>query len=261
MSCVPKIAIVLGSGLGECIKEFKLEYKVPFSDIPYFPCTTVSEHRGMLLFGKIKEVPIVMMQGRVHFYEGYDAKEVVRPIRILKILGIEQIVLTNSSGAINSSYIPGDIVIVQDHIATFVPNPLQGENIEELGTRFPDMSQIYDSQLQQLMLKVANQLSIQLKDGVYLQSAGPSFESPAEIKMYQHLGADMVGMSTACEAIAARHAGIRVVALSCISNMASGISEQALSMEEVVINAKKMGNKLADLLLFYVQQFSKEGDK
>lgn len=258
IACNPKVAIVLGSGLGESIRDFKASQSLLYRDIPYFPSATVEEHKGVFLFGTLHDVPVVFMQGRVHYYEGYSVEEVVRPIRILRMLGVEKLILTNSSGAVNEAYSPGDMVVIEDHIASFVPNPLRGRNMDTIGPRFPDMSHIYHKDMQTIIKDAAKELNIPMQSGVYLQTAGPSFESPAEIRMYRTLGADLVGMSTACEAIAARHAGMQVGGISCVSNMASGISKENLTMKEVVENADKLRDKLGALIGLCVKNIAKE---
>jgi len=254
----PKVAVVLGSGLGESIDNFKLNQSLPYCKIPHFPSATVQEHKGVFLIGTLYGVPIIFMQGRVHYYEGYHMEEVVRPIRILRMLGVEKLILTNSSGAVNETYSPGDMVVIKDHIASFVPNPLRGRNMDIIGPRFPDMSHIYHKDMQMIIKDAAKELNIPMQSGVYLQTAGPSFESPAEIRMYRILGADLVGMSTACEAIAARHAGMQVGGISCVSNMASGISKENLTMKEVVENADKLRDRLGALIGLCVKNIAKE---
>lgn len=222
----PRVGLILGSGLGNYAKNMKIECEIPYGDIPEFPVSTVKGHAGRFLFGYIGDVPVVLMKGRVHYYEGYSMEEVVLPIRLMKLLGIEVLFLTNAAGGINRNFCTGDFMMITDQISNFVPSPLIGENVSELGERFPDMTHIYDMKLQKLIQKTAEEEQIPIQEGVYVQSSGPNFESPAEIRMFAALGADAVGMSTACEALAARHAGIRVCGISCISNMASGINEE-----------------------------------
>ena len=230
---VPKVALVLGSGLGDYADNIKVVKEINYSDIEGFPVSTVVGHAGKFIFGYVGEVPVVCMKGRVHFYEGYPISDVVLPARLMKLLGAEILFLTNAAGGMNKKFHAGDLMMITDHIGTFVPNPLVGPNIDELGTRFPDMTHIYDEELQHLIRETAEEERVPLREGVYLQTTGPNFESPAEVKMYGLLGADAVGMSTACEAVAARHAGIRVCGISCVSNMASGISGKELSHQEV----------------------------
>ena len=230
---VPKVALVLGSGLGDYASQLRVEAAVDYHEIEGFPVSTVPGHTGRFVFGYVGDVPVVCMQGRVHYYEGYSMEEVVLPVRLMKKIGIEILFLTNASGGINPEFAAGDFMMIRDQIASFVPSPLIGQNIEKLGTRFPDMTHIYDEELQHLIRETAEEERVPLREGVYLQTTGPNFESPAEVKMYGLLGADAVGMSTACEAVAARHAGIRVCGISCVSNMASGISGKELSHQEV----------------------------
>ena len=230
---VPRVGLILGSGLGGYAKNMKVEMEIPYGDIPGFPVSTVQGHDGKFLLGYIGDVPAVVMKGRVHFYEGYAMEDVVLPTRLMKRMGIEVLFLTNAAGGINRAFRVGDFMMITDQISSFVPSPLIGENVSELGERFPDMTHIYDEELMQIIRMTADEEEIPLQSGVYLQTTGPNFESPAEIRMYGVLGADAVGMSTACEAITARHAGIRVCGISCISNMASGLSDEELSHLDV----------------------------
>ena len=229
----PEIAIVLGSGLGAFGDQIQVEQTLSYHELEGFPVSTVKGHKGQFLFGYIGEVPVVLMQGRVHFYEGYTISDVVLPIRLMKLMGAHTLFLTNASGGINPAFHPGGLMMLTDHVSIFAPNPLIGENIEELGTRFPDMSQVYDLELQKILTDTAEENGIELFEGVYAQLTGPSFESPAEIRMLGKLGVDAVGMSTVVEAIVANHMGMRICGVSCISNMAAGISENLLTHEEV----------------------------
>ena len=229
----PEIAIVLGSGLGAFGDQIQVEQTLSYHELEGFPVSTVKGHKGQFLFGYIGEVPVVFMQGRVHFYEGYTISDVVLPIRLMKLMGAHTLFLTNASGGINPAFHPGGLMMLTDHVSIFAPNPLIGENIEELGTRFPDMSQVYDLELQKILTDTAAENGIELFEGVYAQLTGPSFESPAEIRMLGKLGVDAVGMSTVVEAIVANHMGMRICGVSCISNMAAGISENPLTHEEV----------------------------
>ncbi|MDY3109325.1 MAG: purine-nucleoside phosphorylase [Lachnospiraceae bacterium] len=229
----PEIAIVLGSGLGAFGDQIQVEQTLSYHELEGFPVSTVKGHKGQFLFGYIGEVPVVLMQGRVHFYEGYTISDVVLPIRLMKLMGAHTLFLTNASGGINPAFHPGGLMMLTDHVSIFAPNPLIGENIEELGTRFPDMSQVYDLELQKILTDTAAENGIELFEGVYAQLTGPSFESPAEIRMLGKLGVDAVGMSTVVEAIVANHMGMRICGVSCISNMAAGISENPLTHEEV----------------------------
>ena len=244
---VPRVGLILGSGLGGYAKNMKVEMEIPYGDIPGFPVSTVQGHDGKFLLGYIGDVPAVVMKGRVHFYEGYAMEDVVLPTRLMKRMGIEVLFLTNAAGGINRAFRVGDFMMITDQISSFVPSPLIGENVSELGERFPDMTHIYDEELMQIIRMTADEEEIPLQSGVYLQTTGPNFESPAEIRMYGVLGADAVGMSTACEAIAARHAGIRVCGISCISNMASGLSDEELSHLDVQSVADQRAAELSGL--------------
>lgn len=237
----PKVALVLGSGLGDYGDNIDIRYRVDYAEIDNFPISTVEGHQGRFLFGYIKDVPVVVMQGRIHYYEGYSMSDVVLPIRLMHLMGAEILMLTNSSGGLNPDFVPGDLMMITDQISTFVPSPLIGKNIDELGTRFPDMTHIYDRSLQQMIRDVAKDMDFSLKEGVYIQFTGPNYESPAEVRMARLLGADAVAMSTACEAVAAKHMGMRICGISCISNMAAGITGQPLSHEEV----KAAGERVA----------------
>ena len=245
---VPKVALVLGSGLGGFASNMKVEVEVPYSEIEGFPVSTVPGHEGSFLFGYVGEVPIVAMNGRVHYYEGYDISDVVLPIRVMFLLGAEILILTNAAGGINLDFKPGDLMAITDHVGTFVPSPLRGANIDELGTRFPDMSKIYDPEILELLKEVGEEEGIDLKEGVYIQAPGPQYETPAEIRMMRILGASVVGMSTTIEATAARHMGMRVCGISCVTNMAAGILDQPLSHEEVFETANIAGEKFQRLV-------------
>lgn len=229
----PEVAIVLGSGLGDYANDIKVVEEIDYGEIKDFPVSTVPGHAGKFIFGYVGEVPVVCMKGRVHYYEGYPITDVVLPTRLMKLLGARILFLTNASGGINTSFHAGDFMLIRDHISTFVPNPLIGANIEELGTRFPDMSEVYDRTLRKVIKQTAAECEIPLQEGVYIQFTGPSFESPAEIQMAKALGADAVGMSTVVEAIAANHMGMKVCGISCVCNLAAGLSETPLTHEEV----------------------------
>ena len=232
-SFVPKVALVLGSGLGALADEVSAEALVDYSEISGFPISTVAGHKGRFVFCHIGEVPVVIMQGRVHYYEGYALSDVVLPIRLMRCLGAEILFLTNAAGGVSSHLAPGDFMMLTDQISTFVPSPLIGENKEDFGPRFPSMDTIYDKDLRNIISQTAAKEQIPLKEGVYLQTTGPAYESPAEVRMIAMFGAHAVGMSTAVEAVAARHMGMRICGISCITNMAGGTSEQPLSHEEV----------------------------
>ncbi len=230
---VPKVAVVLGSGLGDYAEDIRVEYELPYSEIEGFPVSTVPGHAGKFIFGYIDQVPVACMKGRVHYYEGYPVSDVVLPVRLLKLMGAEILFLTNAAGGVNTSFHAGDLMLIRDHISAFAPNPLIGPNIDELGPRFPDMSKVYDRELQKLIAGKAKENHIYLQEGVYAQMTGPSYESPAEIRMLRMLGCDAVGMSTVVEAIAANHMGMKICGVSCISNLAAGMSENPLSHKEV----------------------------
>lgn len=258
MSCVesirkktdfkPEAALILGSGLGDYADGIRTEAIVDYSEIEGFPVSTVAGHKGRFIFGYVREVPVVIMQGRVHYYEGYPMQEVVLPTRLMGMLGAKKLFLTNAAGGINESFHPGDFMMITDHITTGVPNPLIGRNIEELGTRFPDMSEVYSRRLRDVIREAAGRCGVNLQEGVYVQLTGPSYETPAEIRMCRIWGGDAVGMSTACEAIAARHMGMEICGISCITNMAAGVSKQKLSHKEVQETADRVSAQFKELV-------------
>ena len=217
---VPKVALILGSGLGDYAEEIEIHQIIPYEEIQGFPVSTVPGHKGRFVLGYVKGVPVIIMQGRVHYYEGYSITDVVLPVRLMKLLGAEILFLTNAAGGVNFDFRPGDFMMITDQISSFVPSPLIGSNVEELGERFSDMSEIYDKDLQKLLESTAEELRIPLQKGVYIQLTGPNYESPAEVRMCRILGADAVGMSTACEAVAANHCGMKICGISCITNLA-----------------------------------------
>lgn len=244
----PLMAVVLGSGLGGYASKMEVVCEIPYSEIDGFPVSTVQGHDGRFLFGYVEGVPIVAMKGRVHFYEGYAIDDVVLPIRTMGLIGARYILLTNAAGGIDLDFEPGDLMLIEDHISSFIRSPLIGENIEELGVRFPDMSRVYDLKLCECIRRAASSEGIGIKEGTYLQTSGPQFETPTEIKMFRTLGASAVGMSTVVEAIAAHHMGLRVCGISCISNMAAGILDQPLTHSEVQITADKVAHKFERLV-------------
>jgi len=248
IDCTPEIAIILGSGLGKLAEVIKDAKVIPYGEIPNFPETTVIGHEGKLIFGKVRNRNVVAMKGRFHYYEGNDIDTVVYPVRVFKRLGIGNLIVTNAAGGINTSFKPGDLMLITDHISLFCENPLRGENIDELGPRFPDMTMAYDRDLQKLALESAARLGIDLKTGVYSYCKGPSYESPAEIRALRNLGADAVGMSTVPETIAARHMGMRILGISCITNMAAGILDKPLNHEEVMETGKLVEKKFTELV-------------
>lgn len=229
----PRVAIVLGSGLGDYAQTIDVRCEIPYSDIEGFPVSTVPGHAGKFIFGFVDDIPVVCMKGRVHFYEGYPIEDVVLPVRLMKLLGAKILFLTNAAGGVNTSFHAGDLMMIRDHISVFAPNPLIGPNVDELGVRFPDMSHVYDEDLQCIIKAVAKRNDIYIQEGVYTQLTGPSFESPAEIKMLRLLGCDAVGMSTVVEAIAANHMGMKICGISCICNLAAGMTANPLTHEEV----------------------------
>ena len=244
----PEIALVLGSGLGDYAKEMDVKESISYSESEGFPVSNVPGHEGRFLFGYVKGVPIVAMQGRVHYYEGYPITDVVLPVRLMGLLGAKTVILTNAAGGVNFNFQPGDLMMITDHITTVVPSPLIGANIDELGPRFPDMSEVYDKELREIIRQAARNTGISLQQGVYVQLTGPAYETPAEIRMCRIWGADAVGMSTACEAVAARHMGLKVCGISCITNMASGMSGKPLDHKEVQETADRVAEEFKKLV-------------
>lgn len=236
----PEAALVLGSGLGNFAETIRIEKTLDYREIDGFPVSTVPGHKGRFIFGYVDDLPVVIMQGRVHYYEGYSMREVTLPIRLMGLMGARVLFLTNASGGVNMGYQAGDFMMIQDHISCMIPSPLIGPNDETLGPRFPDMSDPYESRLREIIRRTAEAEQIPLKEGVYLQLTGPAYETPAEIRMARAFGADAVGMSTVCEAIAANHMGMKVCGISCITNMASGILPQPLSHSEVQETADRV---------------------
>lgn len=243
----PKIALILGSGLGDYADSIDIRAVLDYKDIEDFPVSTAPGHKGRFVFGYIDGVPAVIMQGRVHYYEGYSMEDVVLPTRLMKMMGAEVLFLTNAAGGVNWQFECGDFMLINDQIC-MAPSPLIGENPEELGPRFPDMSEIYDKDLREIVRHTARSLDIRLREGVYIQLTGPNYESPSEVRMVRVLGADAVGMSTACEAIAANHMGMKIVGISCISNLACGVSSKPLSHAEVQETADKAAPQFKKLI-------------
>ena len=244
----PEVALVLGSGLGDYADTIRVEAVLDYHDIEGFPVSTVSGHKGRFVFGYVGGVPVVIMQGRVHYYEGYSMEDVVLPTRLMKMMGARILFLTNASGSVNYDYKAGDFMMITDQISNFVPSPLIGPNEEMLGERFSDMSEIYRKDLCEIIRGAAADLQIQLQEGTYIQLAGPNFETPHEVKMCRILGGDAVGMSTACEAIAANHMGMKVCGISCISNLGCGMTDQPLSAEEVKETADRVAPLFKQLI-------------
>lgn len=255
---VPDVAIVLGSGLGDYGKEIKVVAELDYHDIEGFPVSTVLGHAGKFIFGYVGDTKVVCMQGRVHFYEGYPISDVVLPTRLMKMMGAKILFLTNASGGVNPNFKAGDFMMMTDHISTFAPNPLIGANIEELGTRFPDMSEIYDKELRDIIEETAKENEIEIQKGIYAQLTGPSFESPAEIQMFHKLGIDAVGMSTVVEAIAANHMGMKICCISFISNLAAGMNPNPLTHAEVQEAADKAAPRFKKLVTEAVKKFGEK---
>ena len=253
----PKVALVLGSGLGGLADEVDAVATVSYSDIPGFPVSTVAGHEGRFVFGYLEGVAVVVMQGRVHFYEGYDIHDVVLPIRLMGLLGAEILFLTNAAGGINRSFGKGALMMISDHISSLVPSPLVGRNLDALGVRFPDMTEVYSRSLREVIKDAAKELSVEVFEGVYIQTSGPNYETPAEINAYERLGADAVGMSTACEAMAARHMGFEICGISCITNMAAGRNDAPLTHEEVKETADRVAGDFKRLVKLSVAKMGK----
>ena len=251
---VPEIALVLGSGLGRFGERIVLVDSVEYSEIEGFPVSTVPGHAGRFLFGYIGDVPVVCMQGRVHYYEGYPMEQVVTPARLMRRMGAKVLFLTNAAGGLNPDFEPGTLMMITDQISLFVPNPLIGPNPDEIGDRFPDMSLIYDKELRELIRETSAEVNVPIREGVYVQLTGPSYETPTEVRMLHQLGADAAGMSTAVEAIAARHAGMRVCGISCITNPGAGISKVPLSHEEVQATADRVAAEFETLVAAVIRK-------
>lgn len=244
----PEVALILGSGLGDYADGIQIETTVDYTEIEGFPVSTVTGHKGRFVFGNVGDVPVVIMQGRVHYYEGYPMSDVVLPTRLMGLLGAKKLLLTNAAGGINENFRPGDFMMLTDHIATGVPSPLIGPNLDELGPRFPDMSEVYSHRIQDVIRNAASECETDLKEGVYVQLTGPNYETPAEVRMCKIWGGDAVGMSTACEAMAARHMGMEIGGISCITNLAAGISKEKLDHKEVQETADRVSKDFKRLV-------------
>lgn len=244
----PKFGVVLGSGLGAFANHIDIEAKLPFGEIPYFEQPSIEGHSGHFVLGTVSGIPVVAMQGRIHFYEGYSMNQVVFPTRVMALLGIDTLMITNSAGSLNKSMKPGDLMILTDHINLMGSNPLMGENLKNLGPRFPDMTEAYDKTLIDLMERELKKINFPYHKGVYCGVSGPTYETPAEVRYLQIIGGSAVGMSTVPESIAANHLGLRVCALSCITNLAAGLSEHKLSHDEVTRTAKLVELKFVEFL-------------
>ncbi|MBR4224269.1 MAG: purine-nucleoside phosphorylase, partial [Oscillospiraceae bacterium] len=244
---IPRIALVLGSGLEGITAEMDVRAEISYHDIEGMPASTAPGHTGAFIFGYLDEVPMVVMKGRVHYYEGYTPAETVIGVRLMGMMGAKALILTNAAGGVNWGFEPGDLMLIRDQIC-MIPSPLIGENVDELGTRFPDMSEIYSKRLRDAVKKAAMESGVSLKEGVYIQLGGPNYESPSEIRMVRTMGADAVGMSTATEAIAARHMGLETVGVSCISNLACGMSNKPLTHKEVQETADRVSAAFRKLI-------------
>ncbi len=244
----PRIGLILGSGLGPVAETMEVVASVDYKDIPGFPVSTVPGHAGRYLFGYIGGVPVVCMQGRVHYYEGFDVHDVVLPIRVMGLLGIKLVFLTNAAGGLDPNMEIPSLMVIRDHMMFNFPNPLIGPNLDELGPRFPDMSQVYDPAVREVLHRTAQGLGMKLDEGVYIQLTGPSFETPFEVRYYGAMGGGAVGMSTACEAVAARHMGLRVCGISCIANLGAGLSGGPLNHEEVIAAGDMIAERFSALV-------------
>lgn len=243
-----RIALILGSGLGEFANDFEAATAIPYHEIPGFAVSTAEGHAGQLVIGKVEQVPVIAMQGRVHYYEGYSLEQVTFPIRVFKLLGVNTLVLTNAAGGIDAQLSQGALMIISDHLNLMGDNPLLGPNDDRFGPRFPDMTEVYSRELQEHVVDAARQFGIEVRRGIYAALAGPSYETPAEIHMLRTFGADAVGMSTVPEAIVARHMGLQVLGISCITNMAAGISDEPINHEEVIETGHRVRATFAQLL-------------
>jgi purine-nucleoside phosphorylase len=250
----PRIGVVLGSGMGAFARNLDEANVIPFAEIPHFPTSTAIGHPGELVMGLSQGVPLAVMAGRVHFYEGYSLQQVVFPVRVLGRLGVEILILTNAAGSVNTTFKPGELMIIQDHINFMGGNPLVGPNEDQLGLRFFDMSEAYDPALREIAERACWKAGVAVRKGVYIAVTGPSYETPAEIQMARALGADAVGMSTVPEAIAARHLGLRVLGLSCITNMGAGVIKKKLDHLEVLAVGERVKEALSDVLGRIVQE-------
>ena len=253
-SLKPEVGVILGSGLGNVVDAVDIEATIPYGEIPGARASTVLGHQGRLILGHTKGTPVAMMQGRVHFYEGYEMQEVMFLSRVLGRLGIKKLIVTNAAGGVNTSYTPGDLMIISDHINLMGVNPLRGKNIDDLGVRFPDMSDAYSEELRGIAHEVAKQIGLDVKEGVYLALSGPTYETPAEIRAFRILGADAVGMSTAPEVIAMAQMQIPVLGISCITNMAAGVIKQKLMHQEVMDTTARVEKQFTALVLALVER-------
>jgi purine-nucleoside phosphorylase len=255
-SLQPEIGVILGSGLGNVVDAVDIDASIPYGEIPNARASTVLGHQGRLILGRANGTPVAMMQGRVHFYEGYEMQEVMFLARVLGRLGIKKLIVTNAAGGINTSYVPGDLMLISDHINLMGVNPLRGPNLDELGVRFPDMSDAYSESLREMAKEVAAEMGIDVKEGVYLALSGPTYETPAEIRAFRILGADAVGMSTAPEVIALAQMQIPVLGISCITNMAAGVIKQKLTHQEVMDTTTRVEKQFTALVVALIARLS-----
>lgn len=244
----PKTGLILGSGLGDVVTDLGGQAVIPYKDIPGFPVSTVAGHKGRFLIGMYRDKPVMVMQGRFHYYEGYEPQRLAYAIRVMRLIGVETLFITNAAGGINLDFQAGDLMVITDHINLPMVNPLRGENEERFGPRFPDMTAAYDREYLKMLLRIGCEEDLHIQKGVYVMTTGPSYETPAEIRMLRTLGADAVGMSTVPEVIAAAHCGMRVAAVSCITNMAAGVLDQPLDHEEVMRTALASRERMKTLL-------------
>ncbi len=249
---IPKIAIILGSGLGSLADEIEDKTILKYKDIPNFPISTVPGHKGELIFGKLNNIPVIAMNGRFHYYEGYDLKETTYPIRIFKLLGVETLILTNAAGGINETFKKGDLMIINDQLSFFAESVLRGPNMDEFGERFIDMSTTYDKEYIKILKEIMTKLTGDYHEGVYAYMKGPTYETPAEIRALRTLGADAVGMSTVPEAVVAHHSGLKVAGITCITNMAAGVTNEILSHEDVKETALKVENNFKNVIKEFI---------
>ena len=255
-SLQPEVGVILGSGLGHVVDAIDIETAIPYGDIPGARASSVIGHQGRLILGRSKNLPVAVMQGRVHFYEGYEMDEVMFLSRVLGRLGIKKLIVTNAAGGVNTSYVAGDLMLISDHINFMGVNPLRGPNIDDLGLRFPDMTEAYPESLRSIAKEVANGMNLKLQEGVYLALSGPTYETPAEIRAFRVLGADAVGMSTVPEVIAMSHMNIPVLGISCITNMAAGVLKQKLHHQEVMDTAARVQEQFTQLILGILERFA-----
>ncbi|MGV3489340.1 MAG: purine-nucleoside phosphorylase [Tuberibacillus sp.] len=258
LSVTPKVGLILGSGLGPLADELEQAERIPYTDLPHFPVPTVEGHAGRFVSGLLQNVSVLAMQGRYHYYEGYSLEQVTFPVRVMQALGIETIIVTNAAGGVNETFRAGDLMLINDHINGLFNNPLKGPNDASLGVRFPDMSEAYNKELRSLTKETARELNIPLKEGTYFAISGPSYETPAEVRMIRRLGGDAVGMSTVPEVIVARHAGMKVLGISCITNAWSGVNDKPLTHEEVIETSERVKAHFTQLIKSVVK---KMGDK